>query len=142
MRNLRSVLGVAALLAVAGCRQTEGPGISAGVVKAPIEVDLRIGQSVWVDSVLEVGVAGVPADSRCPSTVVCVWEGEASVAVTHRLGMGPTAVDTLHTSSQPRSIMTGWFSISIVNVQPYPATPGAIDPNDYVVRLSITHVTR
>ena len=55
---------------------------SAAPVPLGREFTLEVGQSALVDdSGLRVTLLGVADDSRCPTDVQCVWEGDARVAV-------------------------------------------------------------
>lgn len=73
-------------------------------------------------------------DSRCPSDVVCVWQGEALVNIeikspqpgTITLSTHDNLIDTL-----------GSYSYELKNVSPYPVSTEAISLEDYVVRLKI-----
>jgi len=73
-------------------------------------------------------------DSRCPSDVVCVWEGKADVKIVVE-------------SPQPGSIVlstydnlidtVGNFSFEIIEVLPYPISTQTIELEDYNVTLKI-----
>jgi hypothetical protein len=101
------------------------------------EVVLSIGQEVQVDSLLTLSVTGVPADSRCPTDVQCVWAGDGAVAIAYSLGEGPSNPDTLHTSLDPRSARFGAYAITLLDLTPYPGSPGAIAVDAYAARLRV-----
>ena len=79
-------------------------------------------------------------DSRCPSDVTCIWEGEAKVLIdvvkdgqdlgnfnlTSRAGEKELAVQSFE-----------GFSIRVVKVDPYPISSKKILPSDYVVTLVV-----
>lgn len=82
------------------------------------------------------------ADSRCPSSVTCVWEGVAQVSFsfTHD---GTTTDFDLHTNSSQddaflvSSIVNGYY-FEIIDVTPYPEDdPNDINQEDYMVEVRI-----
>ena len=138
---MKSAVAFAALvLASAACR---GPVEPRGIttppleLKSPGEVVLRVGQEARIDALLRVDFLGVPADSRCPAMMECVWAGDAAVAIGVSLGMGPTFPDTLHTNLDPRSVPFGGYTIALVELKPYPQLPGSIPPGDYAATFRI-----
>ena len=134
---MKSVFAVALVLAAAGCRWLSEPG-GAGEVSSPSDVTLKIGQEVRVDAVLRVGFAGVPADSRCPATADCIWAGDGVVAITASVGMGPTYPDTLHTNLDPKLVQFGGYTITLLELRPYPQAPEPpISPGEYAAHLKI-----
>ena len=120
---------------------TDSPGNpGGGAATGGSEFVLAVGQEVWVDSLLRLSVTGVPADSRCPARVQCVWAGDGAVAIAHGLGMGPSYPDTLHTTLDPHSVRFGGYAITLLELTPYPQDPGAIRPEDYRVRLGVARL--
>jgi hypothetical protein len=73
-------------------------------------------------------------DSRCPSDVVCVWEGKADVKI---------VVESPHSGSIILSTYdnlidtVGNFSFEILGVSPYPISTEIIKLEDYNVTLKI-----
>lgn len=127
-------------VASAGCRETTPPlaGRPPTVPAAsPAEVLLAPGRAVLVDGVLTVRFASVPADSRCPSLALCVWEGDGAVAVTYAFGPGPTVPDTLHTTLGPTFRSFEGYAITLLELLPYPATSDPIPQNAYTIRVRI-----
>jgi hypothetical protein len=54
------------------------------VVRAELDVpfELKVGQSAVIESEdIEVSFERVVQDSRCPSDVTCIWEGQATIGV-------------------------------------------------------------
>lgn len=110
---------------------------SGGTTQGGSEFVLTVGQTVWVDSLLRLTVTGVPADSRCPTSVTCVWAGDGTVAIAYSLGMGAAYPDTLHTTLQPHTVRFGGYAITLLDLMPYPESPGTIPPDAYAVRLRV-----
>ncbi|HLF04732.1 MAG TPA: hypothetical protein VI855_05895 [Dehalococcoidia bacterium] len=105
-----------------------------------VELRLRVGESQPVGaSGLVITLVGVPEDSRCPRSVVCVWAGQAAVVIgatlpgadqgTFRLVLGPGAAST--------AVAVAGYQVRLVNLEPYPASPGAIPVGDYLAVLSV-----
>lgn len=78
------------------------------------------------------------SDSRCPSGVVCVWEGDAEAAVVGDLP-GEIRIDcVLHTSPMfSGSCDMGAFRVTLLWVDPYPVAGFPIDPANYVAHFLI-----
>ena len=104
---------------------------------------MRIGD---VRTVLEYGLViefeELVHDSRCPLTVVCVWEGVAELHVLveapplprERLLLATlTSVPEVH----PTSARYGDLVVELLDLAPYPVTPGGIDPSLYVATLVV-----
>ncbi|HXY69354.1 MAG TPA: hypothetical protein VEH62_07875 [Gemmatimonadales bacterium] len=122
-------------LAAGGCRWlTEPRGLD---VSSPADVTLRVGQSVRVDGRLRVTFLSVPADSRCPADAICVWAGDALVAITTSLDGGAALADTVHTMPAASSDTTGIYIVSLTGLTPYPRTTAPVAPGDYVAQLHV-----
>jgi hypothetical protein len=82
----------------------------------------------------------VPQDSRCPTGVRCVWEGDGTVvlAVLTASTSDTTRIE-LHTSSK-FATQTAYkdLNIRLERLDPYPQKDRNIGPADYVATLSIT----
>jgi hypothetical protein len=136
----RSLWMAAAALIAAGCKgpAEEGPPVSHVIqASSPVEVWLAIGDEVRVDSILRLAFSGVPADSRCPTSVVCAWAGDGAVALQHRLGMGPSYPDTLHTTLDPQHVQFAGYVITLLNLGPDPHDTNPIPADEYAARLRI-----
>lgn len=94
---------------------------------------LRFGQPV--------SVAGKPLqfvsvqDSRCPSTVTCVWEGDAAIGIE-----SGTEVAVLHTATNagPRSARLNDLNIALIDVKPARVTTEAPQKSEYAVTVHVT----
>jgi hypothetical protein len=137
MRISLTPLLVAFALSACGDSTASPANPRGGSATGGSELVFTVGQEVRVDSLLRLSVTGVPADSRCPTSVTCAWMGDGAVAITYGLGMGPTYPDTLHTTIDDRSANFGGYRITLVELAPYPEIPGAITPEEYRVRLRV-----
>ena len=82
----------------------------------------------------------VLSDSRCPSDVTCVWEGESSVKINFKVGETDTPL-TLSThklqGQGPQADTLGNYVIRLLEVSPYPESTQQIPNEDYEIRLQI-----
>lgn len=81
----------------------------------------------------------VVADSRCPTTVECIWAGEVSVEIEFLID-GQTEVKTLtleEVRTEKPSITINGVKIVLENVLPYPEDPDGIDDKDYSILLCV-----
>lgn len=76
-------------------------------------------------------------DSRCPSDVVCIWQGEAIVKL--KVEADITNIIELSTFDNQTDTV-GSYSISLINVSPYPVSTENIELDNYVVALSIVEL--
>jgi hypothetical protein len=81
---------------------------------------------------LTITFRSVPSDSRCPRTVVCVWEGNADVQleVTVR---GEVRRVGLNTALQPRDVVVGSQRLVLRALSPEPP----LRAQDYQVTLEL-----
>ncbi|MET0554478.1 MAG: hypothetical protein ABW221_15645, partial [Vicinamibacteria bacterium] len=89
---------------------------------------------------LRVTFTRVDDDSRCPTDVVCVWEGDAAVKIEVSEQPGDPVVRELHTSGSAgaRAITFGAFRIELLQLTPQTHSQQAIPAKDYRLTLKIT----
>ena len=99
--------------------------------------ELRPGTSATMSDGLKVTFDGVRADSRCPMDALCVWAGDATVAV--RLSQPPAtqAERALHTQAGGSEAQYLAYVIKLVTLAPYPRSDRQIRPDDYVATLAV-----
>lgn len=120
-----------------------GPSAEPRGGRADTTLALRIGQEVGAhDTVMRIAFLGVQSDSRCPTDVVCVWQGDAEVEIGVRFGMGPTVPYRLHTGVEPRSVDVGLYLITLVSLRPAPVSTAPIRRESYVAELRLELVER
>ncbi|MEP6691079.1 MAG: hypothetical protein ABJD07_07970 [Gemmatimonadaceae bacterium] len=73
-------------------------------------------------------------DSRCPTSVQCVWAGDGAVVLLIA-DATRSATDTLHTTLEPKAGTFGAYRITLVSLEPYP-TAGPPPPT-YLVTLRV-----
>ncbi len=120
------IVSVLLLLPIA-CSETTDPELG--------EVfDLAFGQSTQIHNEnLSIKFLEVAEDSRCPTSVECVWEGNAGILLL-------ISQDTvsLNTTLEPKEIDIGSYVIELISVSPYPETTEPINKEDYTIELVVT----
>ena len=100
-------------------------------------IAIPYGEAIVVPgTILEVGFQALLADSRCASDVVCIWEGEGRVELGLTMGDGPTVPVELNTRGL-RTATHGGYTITLVELDPYPVSTRPLMPEDYVVRVRV-----
>jgi hypothetical protein len=153
-RTVRALSTLIGLLLVTACQRAPTPAPtgdgpsggakpqgadSAGLSGVVDTLVIPVGRTAAVDrGRLTVEFRRVESDSRCPSNVQCVWEGDAAIAL--RVAQGEARSDTtLHTRLDPRLVTYRGYELSIVNLAPYPATDQELDSAAYVATLAVRH---
>ena len=103
------------------------------------QFDLNIDQTATIAGEgLEIGFEDVVSDSRCPRGVQCVWAGVAVIRLSVERAPDPRATLTLRVPSTSSTGTYGKYSLSIVDVKPYPDANRPHRREDYVVTLTVT----
>ena len=72
-------------------------------------------------------------DSRCPSDVVCVWEGEARITIEFI----NTKTSTFELStSEPKDTVDNYI-FTLMDVAPYPVSTEILELEDYTIKLDV-----
>ena len=103
------------------------------------EFVLAPGESAGIGSTkLTVAFDGVSGDSRCPVDAVCVWEGDATVAVSVRQSSGERTALELHTASgSAQEKPYGGYLIRLLALTPQPRQGVPIPTADYRARFEV-----
>ena len=121
------------LFVLSGCSTTNSNEVSPGS-----DFTLSVGQSASISGEdLKIKFTEVVSDSRCPTGVQCIWQGEVTCLV-----------DLTHSNSVSRKALTqsggdlsrdefSDYTISF-KVDPYPAAGKTIKKGDYRLNLNIT----
>jgi hypothetical protein len=99
--------------------------------------ELRPGTSAALSNGLRVTFEGVPSDSRCPMDAICVWAGDAVVAVRLSKSSEAQAMRELHTQPNGSEASYLTYTIKLVALAPYPRSGSPIRPGDYVATLAV-----
>ena len=108
---------------------------------------LHVGETIAYEPPgAEIGFQRVTGDSRCPTRVTCVWEGEATArlwVLEPRKDSAFVELKLRGTSpSDPAPIGSAGHRITALRLDPYPAEPGPIPEADYMVTLRLDRVRR
>ena len=102
--------------------------------------ELKFGQKASIDSE-KIGItfANVTEDSRCPSDVVCIQAGQATIMVSVEVDGTGSGQQTLTVGPKGKdSAMFGQYSVKLVKLDPYPVSKVHTPPEDYVATLVVS----
>ena len=103
---------------------------------------LRVNQTASIDSLnLSIGFVAVREDSRCPSDVVCVWEGQTTISVSvQSANLTPSNFNLTSRGGESNLSVRDFrdFSIRLLEIAPYPKSTEHIGTSDYVATLVVT----
>ncbi len=119
-------------LALTGCtvartQETTAVDLGAEITLAPGATASVAGEGVSVRFI------GVTEDSRCPVDVTCIWAGEVKIQFAVRV----SKVDSQMTIREGDSAVTGVYRVTLLRVEPRPASTGRVAPDDYRATLKI-----
>ncbi|AMW04467.1 hypothetical protein [Gemmatimonas phototrophica] len=121
--HARRAATAAAVVLFGACASPAAPPDSpAGGLAAGDEVS-PAGNGVFFVSFLE-----VLSDSRCPTRVKCVWEGDATVRFGYRFGRGATVPFVLQLNTAPRDTLIDRVRVVFDSLTPTLEVPGAPIP--------------
>ena len=139
LRALFAVIFLSACVngGLAGPAPTAATG--ADVVQgSPSEIEVRVGQTVRV-AMVAITFVGVSDDSRCPTGVTCVWEGDAIVRL--RVGRDGATDEPVSLHANPRfsqEAVAAGVRLRLVRLEPYPDADRPIAPGEYRAALAVT----
>src|SRR5688572_21155749 len=90
--------------------------------------EMKIGETVGVGD-LRLTFRSVEGDSRCPIDAICVWAGDAEIALKIEQG-SQAAVAALHTTLEPKKTEWNGYTIALVSIAPSRNSATAPDPKD------------
>ena len=126
---------VLGLLFVSACHDR----VASPSIPVPSEFTLAVGQHVTIaPDQVEIGFRMVDGDSRCPTNVMCFWEGAARV----QLWLKPAKRETTLLGIEVKGHGSGTadalgYRITAVKLDPYPQSSGSIRPSAYRVTLHV-----
>ncbi|HYV05886.1 MAG TPA: hypothetical protein VFB82_14925 [Blastocatellia bacterium] len=103
------------------------------------EFKIKVGQEVTVKKLI-IKFNAVHNESRCPTGVQCIWEGNAAIAVqVSRKNKKPVQA-TLNTNTgvPPSAMKYKGFTIRLVKLSPHPQVNQTINEKDYEATLIVT----
>lgn len=130
-RPMKAIVSAVFLLLASACGLGTEAGVGEDFTLAPggVTAVTEAGAAVRFDS--------VAADSRCPSNVVCVWAGNAAIAIT--IIRSTTSADhvAINTGIAPRSVPLGGYVLEVVRLEPVPLAGQSIPAQDYRLTLHV-----
>jgi hypothetical protein len=128
------------LVFLAACASA-GSGPAAPTPAVNEEFTLAPGQTAVVnDAKISLTFETVREDSRCPSDVQCVWEGDAVVVLKVKTTADEVTreVHTQGGESRPREAPAGDHVVTLVRLDPTPRSASPIDPSAYRATLLLS----
>lgn len=130
------------LLLLAACSMAtqpvpSSPGTSSSGTEREIVLPVRESTPLGEDFTLS--FISVSSDSRCPSGVQCVWEGEAKVVVgkSHPLMRFRPDTLTVRGGRAVDSTEIGPFVVKVVRLQPEPSGSNPVPPDAYRATFAV-----
>jgi len=124
------------VVAILGCSKPQLVEQLSAAPELDKQFQVRVGQSVEIGE-LQFTFDSVPEDSRCPKSVLCIWTGNAVVILKFSDGE-----QRLNSTDGSRTTSHGSYSIELIQIDPYPETPGTIPTEEYIATLKVTSVVR
>ena len=132
-------LGVLLALLVVACNASPtDPSDSNGTGGATFT--LQSGSSTQVASDLRVTFAQVLEDSRCPTSVVCAWQGNGAIRldVTTRNGTESLRLNTAGGPTFPGEASGAGYTFTLVELDPQKQTGEPIPPQQYRATIRVS----
>jgi hypothetical protein len=107
------------------------------VMNDTLKMDYGITYNDYKD-MISIGVDTVLEDSRCPSGVMCAWEGNAEVRFDFIQNKKSTKFSLNTANSFRKDTLIAGYKIHMIRVVPYPVYPDFIKQKDYKAIVKIT----
>lgn len=112
------------------------------IEKLANQFQLKIDQIAWIKSEkIKIKFLNIVEDSRCPSDVQCVWEGQTKVMLgiaRNNLSLGNFVLTSRAGHEDLAAKKFDRYSVKLIKVDPYPKANQKIEISDYVITLTIT----
>ena len=132
------------ILLIIACLPTK-PEKEATQNSIPIFLDkefmLKLGQTAFFDlQEISITFNKVISDSRCPSDVVCFWQGEVQIELLIKIKeFEPINVIMTENQAKNHYEFVG-FTLILLKVEPYPISNKRISSSDYTATLIIKEI--
>jgi hypothetical protein len=100
--------------------------------------DLRSAAIATVEGGLAVSFDRVVSDGRCGIDAICVWEGDAVLAISLSSVGGSPASYEIHTQPLQSEVKHGSFLVKLTALSPYPISSRPTNPEDFVATFKVT----
>ena len=135
---------LAPLMILAACASGGGTAPTAPTPATPAlneDFILAPGQTAVVkDTDIRLTFDRVSEDSRCPTDVTCIWEGDATVLLRIKAAAADEVTREVHTQGDaPRSrkAPAGDYVVTLVQLDPAPRSTAAVAPSAYRATLRV-----
>lgn len=128
------------LLFLAACASGGGNGPTAPNPGLNEEFTLAPGQTASVNGTnVQLTFDRVSEDSRCPTDVNCIWEGDAVVVLRVKVEAEETTREVHTQGAEPRSrtAPVGDYVVTLVRLEPAPRSTGRIEASAYRATLRV-----
>ena len=143
MKNVIILSTLVIFLIASSAESSFGMDLEVVQKKLNEKFQLRYHESVVISGGPEISILDIQ-DSRCPSDVTCVWEGEVKISINVVNDHSPLGNFTLTSRAGDKSLSTQTvndFTVQIIDVNPYPVSTKQISLSDYVVTLIVSEKT-
>jgi hypothetical protein len=106
-------------------------------ISEPFTLKFNQGAMITFDNIL-VRFSNITSDSRCPSDVTCIWQGEVSIQVDVK--QENTTFENIILGENDEVPIFGKYFIRLLKVEPYPQSTHMIQQDDYIATLVITKI--
>lgn len=109
-----------------------------GTPKLDQEITLAFSEQKTIeDEALTLTFTALNEESRCPEGVQCVWAGQATITV-EASKPGSSPASSALTVPSPNTTSYSGYSITLVDLAPYPTAGYQPAPEEYVATLLVT----
>jgi hypothetical protein len=103
------------------------------------QFDLRFNEAAVIKSEhLAIRFSSVVQDSRCPKSVTCIAAGNATIELELGTSKEKASLVKLGTDQDSKETSYQKYKLKLIEINPYPASPGRIESNQYIATLLIT----
>lgn len=147
LKNILALILITGVIGIflSGCLELN-PIISTQTDSLPDTATVHYGNILYYPKEnLSIRFIDVHSDSRCPTNVVCFWEGVAEIKLGLQINSEPEIIIPIkifgyvdiENSSRHECVDTLGYRISLMEMNPYPADPGEYDYSEYIATISI-----
>ena len=135
----RSLPAIFAVFLIAACLGAACGGNPTEPTAVPLDqpFDLRAGESALVPGGLKVTFDRVVSDSRCPIDAICVWAGEAVIALKLSRGFAAPVEREVRADSASPEISHLEYKIKVVALSPYPRSNRKTPSEEFLATFTV-----
>jgi hypothetical protein len=121
---------LALTIAACGGSKEDGQVMQPATVAVGHEYVVGFGETLKVEGGLSLEFTTLAEESRCPTGVTCVWEGNARILLTATTPSGITSIELNTNARFPTRAFFGDYAIDLRKLEPYPSanSPTGLTP--------------